>query len=160
MPYKNLLFTLSILCSIKAFTQGLNFNSVIQLGGKANDDAYSVTKDPFGNIYVVGALYDTIDVDPGPAFYQLIPKFFGIFIAKYSEEGALIWAKKIDGAAFIKCYAIAVGKTGNIHITGRFDGYTDFDPGAGEHFEGYSGYGFIFVLKLSSDGDFRWAHAF
>jgi hypothetical protein len=160
MQYKNLLFTLSILCSIKVFSQGLNFNSVIQLGGKANDNAYSITTDVYGNIYVVGALNDTTDLDPGPAEFTLCPRWYGLYIAKYTGNGNFLWAKKIEGGGYgIICNAISSGKSGDIYLTGSFNGSVDFDPGPGEHYEGYPGYGFTYILKLGSNGEFRWAHA-
>jgi hypothetical protein len=68
--------------------------------GVANGGIYpaGITADAQGNVYVAGTLLDTIDFDPQSGQMDLYPATGGErgFIAKYSPEGNLIWARVID----------------------------------------------------------------
>jgi hypothetical protein len=81
-----------------------------------------------------------------------------LFIAKYSSSGAHLWSKKIGGIGDEIAYGLAVDGSGNIVVTGLFQGTTDFGGGALS-----STYGGIdtFVAKFSGvDGHYLWARNF
>jgi len=88
--------------------------------GPANgdDEASALARDGAGNIYVtgwstgVGTDYDWATV-------------------KYSNAGKLLWIARYDGPASRpdKAYAIALGDSGSVYVTGRSSGkgtYYDF----------------------------------
>jgi len=56
--------------------------------------------------------------------------------------------------------SVAVDGSGNIYTVGFFNGTVDFDPGAGTSYLASTGADDVFVLKLSSTGDFVWARGF
>ncbi|WP_417590259.1 T9SS type A sorting domain-containing protein [Owenweeksia hongkongensis] len=85
------------------------------------------------------------------------------FIMKLDTSGSLVWFKVFLGSGTVYNESsfgeLAVGGNGDIYATGSFQGVVDFDPGAGTSF-GFSIGSFhsdIFLLKLNSQGEFRWA---
>jgi hypothetical protein len=48
-------------------------------------------------------------------------------------------------------------KSGNIYVSGTFQGQPDFDPGSGRHTLKASGKGSAFVAKYDRNGAFKWA---
>lgn len=120
--------------------------------------------DAAGNYYVVGAYYDTIDVDFGPGETKLTPSnYTSTFVVKYTSNGTLVWGKKIGN---FNCNAIPdemkVDAAGNIYILGRtgteIGDSLDMDPGAGQVLltQENSSFRFAWVLKWTTDGNFGW----
>lgn len=60
----------------------------------------------------------------------------------------LQWAKSFGGTAWEIGYSLALDGSGNVYITGEFDGTVDFDPGAGTFNLNSAGDRDIFILKL------------
>ncbi len=77
-----------------------------------------------------------------------------MFVAKYSSSGAYQWARHYGGSGFIKPQAVAVDASGNIFVTGAFNGTVNFGGGSVT-----SAYGIedIFVAKYSSSGTYQWS---
>jgi hypothetical protein len=78
------------------------------------------------------------------------------FVCKYDSNGELIWAKQIGGSSQEHCNALVCDSLDNIYLAGWFSGSSDFDPAVSvytmnalEEFD-------IYVLKLSSGGEFLW----
>src|SRR6185436_3525565 len=69
------------------------------------------------------------------------------------------WAKNMDGiSGTVYAYAVEVDNSGNVYITGNFDGWVDFDPGPGTFYLSTSGSGQgMFICKLDPSGNFVWA---
>ena len=58
--------------------------------------------------------------------------FTNIFLARYTSAGALSYAQVIGGHAIDKTAGAVVDPiSGNVYLTGSFNGDTDFDPGTG-----------------------------
>ncbi len=128
------------------------------IGGSGIDNAASIVLDKLGNVYVTGSFSGTVDFDPGQAGFNLVSNGDkDIFVAKYNADSTLAWVKGVGG--FFEDYAnsIAIDTSGNLYITGGFEGTVDFDPGTG--IENYTSQGAkdIFILKLDRNGDFVWA---
>ena len=133
-----------------------------QLGGVYFEDGRSVAIDASGNVYSTGYFQGTADLDPGTGTFTLTS--FGsndIYVSKLDASGNFLWAKQIGGAAIDESYALALDASGNVHITGRFDGLADFDPGVSTYTLSPAGGSFadIFVCKLDASGNFLWAGA-
>ncbi len=73
------------------------------------------------------------------------------------EQTPLVWAKDIGGIYYQHGQALAYDDTGNVYVTGYFNGKADFDPGAGTYYLSPAGNADIFILKLNSKGNFVWA---
>jgi hypothetical protein len=114
--------------------------------------------DQENNIYITGNFLDTVDFDSGPLTSNLVSVGNNdIFIAKYNSLGVLIWAKSIGGATSDRGVSMIIDKSKNILITGYFSSTADFNPDTGTYNLTSAGGNDIFVLKLDSLGNYKWA---
>lgn len=129
-----------------------------QIGGINLDFCQSVALDGMGNLYLTGAFFDTVDFDPGAGVYNMTAiGVEDIFVSKWDTDGNLVWAKQIGGTAGESGNAMALDKSGNIHIAGRYRGTVDFDPGPGTHIlTSVGSFADIYVLKLDTYGNLLW----
>jgi hypothetical protein len=128
------------------------------MGGSGSDTGYAVTADAAGNSYTTGHFLNTVDFDPGAGISNFTAAGGSdIFILKLDISGNFVWAKQISGADDEKGYSIALDASGNIFVTGSFEGTVDFDPGAANFNLMSSGDNDIFILKLDNSGNFIWA---
>ena len=117
-----------------------------------------------GSLHVTGTLTGGVDFDPGPGVSKLFNSFSkgAIFVAKYSQEGALLWAKSYDAISASYSHAsnaLAVDAQGNVYITGDLFGAMDFNGTApGGLVSGSTGNTEAFVLKLDANGDYQWVN--
>ena len=126
--------------------------------GAGADDANAIATDASGNIFVIGdfdgtLIFDTITLTrTGSANSD-------IFLAKYSSNGDILWAKNSSGlTSYIPTndlgISVAVDASGNAYITGRFESPTfTLDTisltNAGE--------ADIYLAKYNSNGNILWA---
>lgn len=122
----------------------------------------SVSVDSNGNLYLAGALVDTMDfggVKLNGQTNQGFPDGWSSFIAKYDGDGSLSWAKKtgpLGSGTGVSISQIAVSKFGGVFITGFIytqailDKDTLVKAGAGAN---------PFVAKFSTDGHLLWLKA-
>lgn len=163
---KNCSLTLfiALLCfCINSHAQAPDWSWANSIGGSGYDFGRAIAIDSSGNSYIVGEFKSQVDFDPGAGIFNLDAQ--GIqdaFIAKYNQSGQLLWAKQlagINGTSAINAFAIALDKNDNIVVAGKFSGSIDFDPDAAAFPLTSQGQGDIFVCKLSSFGNFIWAHS-
>lgn len=115
-----------------------------------------------GDIIMVGRFDMPTDFDPSPLNEVMLTSTGqdDIFIWKMSSDGQFMWVKQIGGALSQFVEDLALDADGNIYITGRMDGLTDFDPSENT-FElnatGGVGAGDIYIAKYNTDGDLVWA---
>lgn len=129
-----------------------------KVGGSGDDRCNSMVIDASGNIYTTGLFSSTADFDPGTGILNLIATgAWDVFVSKIDASGSLVWAKKLGGTNNDVGNAIAVDVTGNVFITGYFEGTADFDPGTGTSNLTSDGNNDIFICKLNSSGNFVWA---
>jgi hypothetical protein len=70
------------------------------LGSVEADAAAAVVTDADGDVYVAGNIEGATDVAPGPTTLVLDPRTGGgPFVAKYTPQGRLAWARQFEGAA-------------------------------------------------------------
>jgi len=139
-----------------SFLGNLVWTSVIE--GPNSEEATSITVDNFGNVYVTGNFAGVMDFDPGVGVFNLIGAGAGdIFIQKLDLGGNLLWAKSTGGLDNDISNSIAVDAVGSSYITGFFTDIVDFDPGPGVHLIGTNNSSSVFVQKLDSMGEFKWA---
>ena len=78
------------------------------------------------------------------------------FVAKYSSNGDLIWARNFGDQGL----GIAVDGLGSFYATGTFNGPTDFDSGPGLDLRTSNGGNDIFLAKLDNSGNVLFVHTF
>jgi hypothetical protein len=117
-----------------------------------------IAVDAAGNFYSSGVFTDTVDFDPGPGIYNLVSNGnYDIFFQKLDPNGNLLWANSIGSNSLDIISGITVDAAGDLYATGMVYDTIDFDPGPGV-FSQPALYD-IFILKLSSAGNFVWASA-
>lgn len=121
-------------------------------GGGSNDEAYSISSDPSGNIYLAG--------------YFTQPSNFGtikltsagisdMFLAKYDPSGNVIWAKNAGGKGDDRATGLQTDASGNSYIAGYFAndaisfGSIVLPNKAGDN---------SFLAKYDTDGNVLWAN--
>lgn len=119
-----------ILTGYPSFSQ--NYQWAKSIGSGNSDYGYSITVDASENVYITGFFMGIADFDPGAGTANLTSVGISdIFFAKYNSSGDYQWAKSIGSINEDRGRSIAVDASGNVYITGNFQGTADFDPGAG-----------------------------
>jgi hypothetical protein len=92
-------------------------------GGVGADVGLAVAADSAGNVYVAGKVQDAVDV-PGLTHAIHFEGFGGddAFVASYTKEGDVRWAKHFGGPFRDQATAIAVDDNGNVYVTGFYNG--------------------------------------
>jgi gliding motility-associated-like protein len=117
-----------------------------------------LTLDLSGNIYLAAGFSETADFDPGPGTLNLTSKGdYDIFIAKYDNNGNIIYAKNMGGVGYDHALAIAVDATGSIYISGEFSAIADFDPDVAITQNLTAILGDAFLAKYDASGNYVYA---
>ncbi len=144
-----------------------NFVFVKQLGSTDYDEGNCIAVDAANNVYVGGYFAGTADFDPGAAVYNLTSNGGAtgaedIFIAKYTSNGNLVWAKTIGSVEADYVYGIKVQKNG-VYFTGSFGATMDANPNSGVNnliAPGITANGDAYVIKWDTSGNYVWAKAY
>jgi hypothetical protein len=119
--------------------------------------AGAIAVDASGNVHTTGVINGTVDFDPGAGIYNLTSAGGGdIFVSKLDAMGNFVWAKIIGSTGGDNGESLAVDASGNVYITGYFQGTVDFDPGAGTQNLYSVDDRDIFISKLDASGNFVW----
>ncbi len=135
-----------------------NFLWAIRLGGSSVNHGRALGVDAAGNVYSTGEFSGTVDLDPGPAVFNLTSNGqYDIYISKVDAAGNFVWAKNIGGATSDIPFSLVMDAAGNIVITGVFIGIVDFDPGPAVFNLNGGGNNDCFIVKIDAGGNFVWA---
>ena len=146
-----------------AFVTKLNaddtYGWTITLGGNVGADkieAFSVTTDGDGNIFVTGMFEGTVDFDPKADTVNISSNnnSTDVFILKLNSLGDYLWAKTFGGNGADSEKSIITDYDGNVYITGSFKNTVIFDTE--EDPKTSKGENDIFVTKINSDGTYGW----
>ncbi|MEO7445537.1 MAG: gliding motility-associated C-terminal domain-containing protein [Ferruginibacter sp.] len=138
-----------------------NFIWARQISGSFLDNAYSIATDITGDIYLTGIFFSRCDFDPGPATHFLSSSGNeDAFVLKLTSQGNFSWVKTYGAASFDRGNALTADNNGNVFITGYFKQTVDFNPGIGNAILTSTGEEDVFVLKLSSYGNFIFVKQF
>jgi len=123
------------------------------------DAANAVATDAAGNTYVAGVFRGRMDMDPRRNVSRFV-KSRGdeddIFIAKYSPQGSLIWARSFGGPEADAATHIEIMPTGGVIVAGTFRGTADFAPGRATLELKSNGRRDAFILRLDRAGRPLW----
>jgi hypothetical protein len=153
-------------CTSLLFAQLPSYSWHASAGGYFTDEARSIAVDAAGNSYVAGVFSGTVDFDPGADTTSIQANGgWDFYVLKLDPNGNLLWVKDFGSNSSIydeEATDLVLDADNNIYITGSFRGQIDFDPGAAVYnmsAGGGLGYGSeeLFILKLTSDGNFVWA---
>jgi hypothetical protein len=137
------------------------YSWVVGTGSINDDGGTSLALDATNNLLVAGnfGATTTVDFNTGAGTDELTS--FGSsddFVWKLDNSGTHIFVKQIGCNVNDLCNGMALDASGNIYLTGSFNGTTDFDPHPVNTFTLTSaGSNDIFICKLNAAGDFQWA---
>ncbi|MFT3774684.1 MAG: MopE-related protein [Minicystis sp.] len=97
-----------------------------RFGDSANQIGKHLAVDPSGNVIIIGSFAGTIDFGGGPLTSQGLND---IFVAKLTSAGNHVWSKRFGDSADQTGSAVDTDATGNIVITGYFNGTIDLGAG-------------------------------
>ncbi|OJJ15937.1 hypothetical protein BKI52_37090 [marine bacterium AO1-C] len=135
------------------------------IGGTASDGGVVITLDGSSNVYITGSFSSSnVDFDPSAGGTTNLSSngSLDIFFAKYDSNGNYVWARSIGGTNKDADRGMTVDGSGNVYITGYFQGFNvDFDPSAGGTAllsANRSTSSSIYVAKYNSNGEYIWAY--
>jgi len=124
-----------------------------RLGGTDNESSFGVAVDGSGNILVAGSFSGAVNLGGS----DLVSAGAGdVFIAKYNAGGAHQWSERFGGTGEDEANAVAVDVSGNVVVTGYFDGTTNLG-GANLVSAGNKD---IFLAKYDANGLHQWSQSF
>ncbi len=133
-------------------------------GGRSYDQAYCITADSFGNIFLTGrtASVNFPLYNPGGgAYYQwTIGGNYDAFILKFDTSGVIKWGTYYGGIDWDEGWCIKADKMGNVFVTGRTYSlnFPTHNPGGGAYYQGINMGGHdLFILKFNNSGVRKWA---
>lgn len=100
-----------------------------QIGGTSTDQCAGITIQADGTACITGTFKGTPDFDPSASTFTM-SSFGGydIFISGYDSSGNMVFAKQIGGSSDDIGTCISSDNSGNLYISGNFNGSCDFDP--------------------------------
>ncbi len=134
------------------------------IGSSGLDQGNSINVDPNGNVLVTGSFSGNADFDPSAAVStQTISGIQDVFVAKYdgnflpANANFYKWAFNIGSTNFDGGNSVSSDASGNVFVTGFFNGLADFDPSASTSTLTNVGFDDIFLAKFNSAGVYQWA---
>ena len=121
--------------------------------GSGEDEAMGVATDASGNIYVAGNFVGNLSMGQGSP-YNNSDTNSDVFLAKYDNNGNLLWSKHVYGVKG-EVHDIAVDGSGNCVIAGTFAGTLNFDSQTS--MTATTGSYDLFVAKYNTNGNLLWA---
>jgi len=122
------------------------------VGSDKDDKAYGLTTDASGNCFVTG-YFTSASLSFGGTLLTNTGAT-DVFIAKFSSDGSVLWAKSGSGQGSDFAKAITVDNLGNAYIVGDFGGYAltfgskVLSPHSNRD---------IFAVKFTAAGNVSWA---
>lgn len=140
---------------VSKFAQDGTYQWTITWGGIDIDRGYSIDVDNNDNIIVGGFFRDTVDFDPSVGVVTRSAAEQDSYLAKYDQDGNLIWVLTWGGMSIFRVLA---DNSGNVSALGLFSGEVDFDPGPGSNIlTSNNNSGDHFLTKFDQDGNHLWA---
>jgi hypothetical protein len=123
-------------------------------GNAFNDVAGGLTVDPAGNVTMVGSFDKSVSFGPGDEHRSSGES--DAFIARYTTDGTLVWARTWGAEREDIAFGVAADAAGATVTIGWFQGSVDF--GAGPLIS--KGNKDVFAVKLDAAGGLVWAQGF
>lgn len=131
-----------------------------QIGGTGSEYLEFLTSDKWGNVIYTARYQSGADFDPGSAIFNLTGSA-NVVVSKLNNNGDFVWAKKLGSLGTSeRSKSVAVDTFGSVYTIGEFDNTNDFDPSSGTANLTSAGGTDIFVSKLDSSGNYKWAVSF
>ncbi|MBA6152348.1 SBBP repeat-containing protein [Gelidibacter maritimus] len=134
-----------------------NFLWAHRFGSLERDSAEAISVDSDDNVILTGSFNGSVDFDPGTETLILEAEgYYNTFIQKITNDGDLLWAKKIGGPGNNYGRSITVDSNRDVYTFGLFTSTADFDPGAGTSYLTSARAFDMYIQKLDRNGNFLW----
>ena len=144
---------------IAKYNKDGTFAWATQVGSSGRDSGQSISVDSIGNVYATGFFSGNIDLD-GDGTIDLVNDtgYLGpnAYIAKYSNDGDLVWATQGSNDGDVYGNGISVDNDGYIYVTGDFRDSIDLN-GDGNADLTAEDTNSIYIAKYSSNGTLIWS---
>lgn len=128
-----------------------------RFGDGQDQVATGVAVDGPGNAFVTGRFYGKVDFGGGTLTST---GGSNVFLAKMSTNGNPLWSQRFGGAKGAGARGVATDTSGNVVVTGQFEGTIDFGGGPLTSHGSAFGAGDVFVAKFNSSGQPAWSTSF
>lgn len=144
-----------------SFLLAQTYYQTTAFGDGSTETVYHSATDSEGNIFATGLYAGLLEVG---TTVNSINNSVDAYITKHAADGTPIWVKSLGGTQTDVSVDVDVDESGNIYLTGYFQGAGsasfDADPGPGTYY--LSQIAPIlsrdaFIVKLDNDGNFIWA---
>lgn len=122
-------------------------------GDSMSQSGAAIAADALGNTFLGGDFQGSLDLGNGSILSAGVND---VFVAMLDGTGGPVWARRFGDAADQHLSSLTVDATGNVIVTGQFQGVIDF--GDGPHVS--AGGNDIFVAKLDAAGSALWSKSF
>jgi hypothetical protein len=133
-------------------------------GSQYSEYGHCVTTDASGNVYIAGLFASsTITIGTTTLTNSVSYEYFtsDIFIAKYTPDGEVLWAKSAGGTRYDNIYEISSDNSGNLFIGGDFWS-TTFTIGTTTITNAVNDIMYpsidVYIAKYTSDGTLQWVN--
>jgi hypothetical protein len=127
-------------------------------GSSLYDQGNAIATDDSGNVYVTGESPESWNGTAGQNPLHAYSGASDVFVLKLDSTGAYQWHTFYGSGDTDFSYAVATDGSGDVYVTG--ESWVTWNGTAGQSpLHAYTGTNDIFVLKLSSSGDYQW-HTF
>jgi hypothetical protein len=150
------------LSTASCLAQEVSLGWARQMGGLgASSCGNAITVDPSGNVITAGFFKSTVDFDPSGGIFDVLNLSSAggsdIFISRVNSSGNNSWAIKMGAGSDDVANAVVTDASGNVYVTGYFQGTVDFDPSVSTANLVSAGAEDIFVARYTSAGVLSWA---
>ena len=128
-----------------------------RFGNAFNEVAGGVAVDPAGNVTISGSFENKGSISFGEKDDHQSLGEADVYVARFAPDGKLQWARTFGGDRVDVAYDCALDATGNVVVTGQFEGTVDFGKGAVTSKTLNKD---VFVLKLNTKGEHVWLQTF
>jgi hypothetical protein len=144
---------------VDVFVTKLNSSGAHQwtttFGDTSTDVGYGVAVDGSSNVHVTGKFVGTVNFGAGNVTSVGVGTV-DVFVTKLNSSGAHQWTTTLGGTGGQVGKGVAVDSSGNVHVTGEFNGTVNFGAGDVTYAGGYD----AFVTKFDSSGAHQWTTTF
>ncbi len=102
------------------FDRDAELQWVRAIGGSSDDRMSQVAVAENGNVFVVGTITGSVDVDRNGAVDVEVPGVSGMLIASFDPGGRLRFARATAGTARTIGTSVAVGREGELYVAGHY----------------------------------------
>lgn len=125
-------------------------------GSSPGEFANGIDIDPWGNVYVTGQFWGTVDFDPGAGVASRSSSGFNsdLYMFSWDNNGVFRWVQKVGSSGGNEIAYSLDFEDGVATAGGGFQGTADFDPGTGTFSIGSAGNYDLFIWQLDTAGQF------